>query len=240
LLHANPKVTALMVWRDLTQHQSAQPVCFVPLSHIPLVARRMVIRLEDYHFYHNIGIDLGAIRDAYLINRSIGYPLYGGSTIPQQLARNLFLTPRKTYLRKYCEALIAVEMDLLLPKNRILELYLNCIEWGKGIYGIGAASYHYYGSSVSSLSLDELRRLVTIITNPVRFDVNTFQKSRQMRARYGYLETRFPDPSAEPMEPGPPRAAPEQPARGPRQPSASALDQSTAAIRMPVPPAPGL
>ena len=132
LLHLNPKVTALMVWRGVTAHQKAEPVRFVPLQHIPLVARRMVIKLEDYRFYNHWGIDLGAIRDAYLTDRAIGYPLYGGSTIPQQLARNLFLTPRKTYFRKYTEALIALEMDLFMPKNRILELYLNCIEWGEG------------------------------------------------------------------------------------------------------------
>jgi len=210
LLHLNPSRTALMVWRDVTVHQRAERVRFVPLHRIPLVARRMVIRLEDYHFYTHGGIDLGAIRDAYLIDRSIGYPLYGGSTIPQQLARNLFLTPRKTYLRKYTEALIAIEMDRLIPKNRLLELYLNLIEWGKGVYGIGTASYYYYGESVSDLSLDELRRLATIITNPIRFNVNTFQKSRQMQARYDYLLSKFPDPQSEPTEPGPPLALPDQ------------------------------
>ena len=212
LLHWNPKQTALMVYRGITIHQKALPVRFVPLRDIPRVARRMVIRLEDFHFYSHLGIDLGAIRDAYLVDRSIGYPLYGGSTIPQQLARNLFLTPRKTYFRKYCEAFIAVEMDLLMPKDRILELYLNYIEWGKGIYGIGAASHHYFGTGVAGLSLDELRRLVTIITNPIRFNVDTFEKSRQMRERYAYLVSRFPDPSAEPMEPGPGVSIPDQPA----------------------------
>jgi len=228
LLKVNPGVTALMVWRGVTAHQKAERVRYVPLHRIPLVARRMVIRLEDYHFYSNIGIDLGAIRDAYLIDKSIGYPLYGGSTIPQQLARNLFLTPRKTYLRKYTEALIAIEMDVLMPKSRILELYLNCIEWGKGIYGIGAASYHYYGASVASLSLDELRRLVTIITNPLRFNVSTFQNSRQMRERYAYLLDRFPDPLAEPTEPGPPLGLPDQTPSGPTEPIP----------QMPVPPSP--
>ena len=212
LLHWNPRETALMVYRGITVHQKPLPVRFVPLREIPRVARRMVIRLEDFHFYSHLGIDLGAIRDAYLVNRSIGYPLYGGSTIPQQLARNLFLTPRKTYLRKYSEAFIALEMDLLLPKDRILELYLNYIEWGKGIYGIGAASHHYFGTGVAGLSLDELRRLVTIITNPIRFNVDTFQKSRQMRERYAYLVSRFPDPSAEPMEPGPGVSVPDLPA----------------------------
>jgi monofunctional biosynthetic peptidoglycan transglycosylase len=232
LLHLNPRVTALMVWRDVTVHQRAERVRFVPLYRIPLVARRMVIRLEDYHFYSHIGIDLGAIRDAYLIDRSIGYPLYGGSTIPQQLARNLFLTPRKTYLRKYTEALIAIEMDTFVPKNRLLELYLNLIEWGKGVYGIGTASYYYYGTNVANLSLDELRRLVTIITNPLRFNVSTFQRSRQMQERYDYLLSRFPDPQAEPTEPGPPLGLPDQSPGGPGQPPPGPEQQT------PMPPAP--
>jgi monofunctional biosynthetic peptidoglycan transglycosylase len=240
LLHLNPKVTALMVWRGVTAHQKAEPVRFVPLQRIPLVARRMVIKLEDYRFYNHWGIDLGAIRDAYLTDRAIGYPLYGGSTIPQQLARNLFLTPRKTYVRKYSEALIALEMDLFMPKNRILELYLNCIEWGRGIYGIGAASYHYYGTNVSSLSLDELRRLATIITNPVRYNVYTFQKSRQMRERYDYLLSRFPDPFSEPAEPGPPLSILDQQVPGPQAAPPPSPERSMATIQMPVPPSPGL
>ena len=218
LLRVNPGVTALMVWRGATVHQKAERVRFVPLHRIPLVARRMVIRLEDYRFYSHLGIDLGAIRDAYLVDRALGYPLYGGSTIPQQLARNLFLTPRKTYFRKYSEALIAIEMDLLMPKNRILELYLNCIEWGKGTFGIGAASLSVYGASVSSLGLDQMRRLATIITNPLRYSVQTFSGSRQMEERYAYLLNHFPDPApAETPEDAPvPLAEP----LGPHSPTA--------------------
>ena len=203
LLRWDPPVTALMAYRGVTVHQKAQPIRFVPLRQIPRVARTMVIRLEDYRFYQHGGIDLGALREAWKINRSIGRTVVGGSTIPMQLARNFFLTPQKTYFRKYLEAIIAVEMDLILPKDRILELYLNSIEWGKGIFGIGAASAHYYKSGVAGLSLDQLRRLITIITNPLRYDVHTFHKSRQMTERYAYLVTRFPDPFAEPAEPGP-------------------------------------
>jgi monofunctional glycosyltransferase len=202
LLHWNPPFTALMVYRAVTAHQKAQPVRFLPLRQIPRVARSMVVRLEDYRFYQHGGVDLGAIREAWTINRSLGRTVVGGSTIPMQLARNLFLTPRKTYFRKYMEAIIAVEMDVLLPKDRILELYLNCIEWGKGVYGIGAASASYYKTGVSVLGLDQLRRLVTIITNPVRYNVQTFPKSAQMAERYAYLVSRFPDPSAEPSGAG--------------------------------------
>jgi monofunctional biosynthetic peptidoglycan transglycosylase len=200
LLKWNPSVTALIVYRGVTAHQAAKPIRFVPLRQIPRVARNMVIRLEDYRFYSHHGVDLGAIRDAWMINASIGRTAVGGSTIPMQLARNLFLTPRKTYLRKYMEALIAVEMSVILPKDRILELYLNVIEWGKGVFGIGAASAYYFKTGVGGLGLDELRRLATIITNPLRYDVQTFPKSAQMSQRYAYLLSRFPDPSAEPSD----------------------------------------
>jgi monofunctional biosynthetic peptidoglycan transglycosylase len=220
---ANPPFTALMAWRRLTAGQKIGATRFVPLRQIPRPARDMVVRLEDFRFWSHRGIDLGAIRDAYLVNRSIGYTLYGGSTIPQQLARNLFLTPRKTYFRKYIEALIAVEMDLLLSKERILELYLNNIEWGKGVFGIGAASQHYFGTRPGNLSVDQQRRLITILTSPLRFGPTTFMKSRQMAARYRYLVSRFPDPSDAPAPaaaegPGdaPPKAVPpEQPAQPP-------------------------
>jgi monofunctional biosynthetic peptidoglycan transglycosylase len=202
LLKTNPPVTALMVYRGITTHQKSRPIHFVPLRQIPRVLRTMVIRLEDYRFYRHGGIDLGAIRDAWQINAAIGRTAVGGSTIPMQLARNLFLTPRKTYARKYVEAIIAVEMDMILPKDRILELYLNCIEWGKGVFGIGAASAYYYQSGVGNLGLDEIRRLVTIITNPLRYNVQTYYRSHQMAERYAYLLSRFPDPSSEPVETG--------------------------------------
>jgi monofunctional biosynthetic peptidoglycan transglycosylase len=212
LIRVNPPFTALMVYRRLTAHQTSQPIKFVPLRQIPRVARNMVIRLEDYRFYEHAGVDLGAIREAYEINESIGRTVVGGSTIPMQLARNLFLTPRKTYFRKYVEALIALEMDLIIPKDRILELYLNNIEWGKGIFGIGAASSYYYKTGVGGLGLDQLRRLITILTNPLAYNVQTYYKSAQMAERYAYLVSRFPDPSAQPTETGAVAPVPDAPA----------------------------
>ncbi len=198
LLRVNPPFTALMVYRAVSAHRHAKPVRFVPLRQIPLVQREMILRLEDYRFYQHHGVDFGALREAWQVNASIGRAVLGGSTIPMQLARNLFLTPRKTYFRKYLEILIALEMDAAMPKNRILELYLNCIEWGKDVFGIGTASRFYYGLPPAELGLDQMRRLATIITNPLRYDVETFWKSRQMEERYLYLLTRFPD-----VEPAP-------------------------------------
>jgi monofunctional glycosyltransferase len=212
LLRWNPPVTALMMYRGITVHQKSQPIRFVPLRRIPRVVRTMVTRLEDYRFYEHRGVDFGALREAWRINESIGRTAVGGSTIPMQLARNLFLTPRKTYFRKYVESIIAMEMDLILPKDRILELYLNCIEWGRGVFGIGNASFYYYKTGIGGLGLDEMRRLVTIITNPLRFNVQTFPRSAQMSERYSYLVSRFPDPSSEPPAQGPVAPLPDQPA----------------------------
>ena len=231
LLAWNPPFTALMVWRGLTTHQQVRPVRFVPLRQIPRVQRSMVVRLEDYRFYSHHGVDLGALRDAWMINASIGRTVVGGSTITMQLARNLFLTPRKTYTRKYLEALIALEMNLIVPKDRQLELYLNYIEWGRGIFGIGAASAYYYRTGVGGLGLDEMRRLATIITNPLRYNVRTFFHSPQMSQRYSYLLSRFPDPSAQPTDDWPVAPVPdsESPEASPAVPAASAPPEASPA-----------
>jgi monofunctional biosynthetic peptidoglycan transglycosylase len=198
LLRWNPPMTSLMIYRSLAGGAPAKPVSFVPLRQIPREVRQMLVRLEDMHFYTHPGIDLGAIRDAYRVNQAIGYVYAGASTIPQQLARTLFLTPRKTYLRKYVEALISIEMDLFLSKDRILELYINYIEWGNGVFGIGAASSYYYQTRTADLTLDQQRRLAAILTNPLRYNVSTFSKSRQMAGRYRYLLDKFPDPATDP------------------------------------------
>jgi monofunctional biosynthetic peptidoglycan transglycosylase len=196
LLKANPRHTALMLWRRVTAGVHSPAIRFTTLREIPRPVRDMAVRLEDWHFWTHPGIDLGAIREAYLVNRNIGYALYGGSTITQQLARNLFLTPRKTYFRKYLEALTALAMDLVLPKTRILELYLNVVEWGKGTFGIRAAAARYYGMPPSALGLDQQRRLIAVLPNPIRYDVSTLLGSRQLAIRYEYLVSRFPGASS--------------------------------------------
>jgi monofunctional glycosyltransferase len=211
LLRANPSSTALMAYRWITSGQKSAPIRFVRYSQIPRDLRNMVTRLEDYRFWEHHGVDAGAIHDAWSINASIGRVAVGGSTIPMQLARNLFLTPRKTYFRKYMEALTALEMDQILSKQRILELYLNCIEWGPGVFGIGNAAAYYYKSAPSNLGLDAQRRLATIITNPRVFSVLTFRKSAQMRERYAYLESRYPDPGAMPTDTGKVAPVPDAP-----------------------------
>jgi membrane peptidoglycan carboxypeptidase len=152
----------------------------------------MLVRLEDYTFYQHHGIDLQAIKDAARVNRIIGRPLYGGSTITQQLARTLYLTPDKSYARKYVEAILALCMEMVLRKERILELYFNYVEWGPGVYGIGAAAAYHYGKDVRSLTVDEYRRLLTLLSSPLRYGVTSFERSRLLAERYSYLVTTFP------------------------------------------------
>lgn len=189
----NPPVTSLMLYRKLFFNHSIRPVEYIPLKKIPAKARRMAIRIEDYKFYNHHGIDLEAIAHAYRLNKKIGYTRYGGSTITMQLARTLFLIPKKSYLRKYLESLMALEMDLIMKKDRILELYLNYVEWGEGIFGISAASSFYYYKKPYELTTDELRKLFTILPNPLKYNVENFWKSRIMRKRYTFLLSRFPD-----------------------------------------------
>jgi membrane peptidoglycan carboxypeptidase len=200
----NPPFTALMLYRSLVDRYPSHPLHYVPLSRVPRYAQSMFIKVEDYTFYQNPGIDLKAILEAYRVNRRLGYIYYGGSTITQQLARTLFLTPRRTYLRKYAELLAALEMDLVLSKRRILELYVNYIELGKGIYGIGAAAEYHFGRPAARLDLDQYRRLVTIAASPLRYAMANFSRRRALSARYNYLLQSFPDPQTSPPPDTPP------------------------------------
>ena len=164
----NPPVSTLMLLRRF-QGQVIHPIRFVTYFRLPLFARKGIVHLEDPTFWTNDGIDLGAIRDAWEIDQKLGRPVYGGSTITQQLARTLFLFPDKSYLRKGLEIATALIMNAILGKRRILELYLNSIEWGPGIFGINAAAHYWYHADVRDLSADHLARLEAIIVNPRYF-----------------------------------------------------------------------
>lgn len=185
----DPPVTALMVLRSL-QGTAVQPARPLPLEKIPLYARRGVVYLEDHNFWTHNGIVPGAIREAYEANQRVGKVAYGGSTITQQLARNLFLFPERMYLRKALEAGTALVLEALLSKERILELYLNHIEWGPGIFGIDAGARYQFGTGVRNLTKEQIARLEAIITNPLAFTVKTYYKNRGMAARYQALINR--------------------------------------------------
>ncbi len=207
LAWVNPPVSSLMLGRRIHGGPTIRRQEFVPLSALPRYAQLMFVLLEDNTFYEHPGVELRALREAWRVNRALGYVYRGGSTIPMQLARTLFLTQNRTYLRKYAEAWAALEMDLLLPKRRILELYLNSIEFGPGVYGVGAAARYHFGKSAARLERDEFRRLAVIVASPLRYDTHDFLRRRALAERYAYLVAAFPDPGAAPME-VPPRPGP--------------------------------
>jgi monofunctional biosynthetic peptidoglycan transglycosylase len=132
--------------------------------------KRAVIAAEDARFMDHAGIDWTALGKAIEENREAGTVVRGGSTITQQLAKNLFLSPRQSYMRKAQEAAIALMIEVVLDKRRILELYLNIIEWGDGVFGAAAAARHYYDTPVGSLSRWQAAVLAARIPNPRFYD----------------------------------------------------------------------
>jgi monofunctional glycosyltransferase len=182
----DPPVTALMVLRRL-EGISVTPARSLPYERIPAYAKKTIVYLEDHEFWSHHGVIFGAIREAWEANQKARRVERGGSTITQQLARNLFLFPDRMYLRKALEAGTAIILELLLTKQRILELYLNHIEWGPGVFGIEAGARYQFGTGVRNLNREQLSRLEAIITNPVTYTVKTFPRNRGMEARYEAL-----------------------------------------------------
>ncbi len=143
---------------------------WVPYGRISMALKQAVIAAEDGNFLSHHGFDWQAVQEAYDRNRRQGELVRGGSTISQQLAKNLFLSPRRSLPRKAQEALITLMLELVLGKRRILELYLNVIEWGDGIYGAEAAARHYYGLGAADLDHSQAATLAAMIPSPVYYD----------------------------------------------------------------------
>jgi monofunctional glycosyltransferase len=187
----DPAVTSLSLSRKyIDGWKIARPIP-VRLGAVPLTARRMLVSVEDYKFWTHHGIDFEAFGRAAEINKKLGRPMYGGSTLTMQTARTLFLVPVKSYVRKYLEVIVAFELELLLSKPRILELYFSWAEWGRGVFGIEAASRQYYGVSVSKLDGARIARLVAILSSPIRYSPSTLERSALLRSRYDFLEDRY-------------------------------------------------
>jgi monofunctional biosynthetic peptidoglycan transglycosylase len=172
----DPRTTAFME-RGLERLRERNPSArlqqrWVPYAAIANDLKRAVIAGEDQRFLEHSGFDLHAIGQAIDRNERRGRVRHGGSTISQQLAKNLFLSPRRTWLRKAEEAVITVMIEAALPKRRILEIYLNVIEWGNGIYGAEAAAQHYFGRPAIDLSPHEAARLAAMIPSPRSYTNN--------------------------------------------------------------------
>lgn len=143
---------------------------WTPLPRISKLLQQGVILAEDDQFFSHPGFDLEAIKKAARIDWKNRQYLRGASTISMQLARNLFLSPRKSLFRKFREIVIALKLERELSKERILELYLNVVEWGDGIYGAEAAAQHYFRKSVSVLSKREAAFLAAVLPRPRYYD----------------------------------------------------------------------
>ena len=143
---------------------------WVPYAHISVHLKRAVVAAEDAKFADHEGFDWEAMQKAWEKNQKRGKVVAGGSTISQQLAKNLFLSGSRTPWRKAEEAMITVMMESVMDKRRILEIYLNVIEWGDGVFGAEAAARHYYGVSAAALTPVQAARLAAIVPNPRFYD----------------------------------------------------------------------
>lgn len=161
---------------------------WMPIQKISPHLRRAVILAEDDRFFEHNGIDPEALEAAWKKNKRRGRFVAGGSTITMQLARNLFLSPHKTIWRKFREMELALLMDLLISKNRLLELYLNFAEWGDGIYGAEAAARQYFGKPAISLNREEAAFLAAILPKPKFYQR---LKTRFLEERMNSLQNRI-------------------------------------------------
>ncbi|MDQ7990445.1 MAG: monofunctional biosynthetic peptidoglycan transglycosylase [Candidatus Dactylopiibacterium sp.] len=145
---------------------------WVPYARISAHLKRAVVAAEDDRFVDHDGFDWTGIQKAIEKNQRRGRSVAGGSTISQQLAKNLFLTPERSYLRKAEEAVITLMIEVLWDKRRILEVYLNSVEWGSGIFGAEAAARRYYGVSAAQLGPAQAARLAVMLPNPRKYEKN--------------------------------------------------------------------
>jgi len=179
----DPPTTSLALYRKYINGFQNQPVEFVLLKDIPRRLQNALISLEDYNFRAHQGVNLRSIWRASKANIKSGKVVYGGSTITQQLARTLFLSPRRSYLRKYCEIILAVEIDILLSKDRILELYFNYAEFGEGIYGMGQASHFYFHEYFYNLDIYQMGEMLIILPNPLKYGFDDIRNNSNFKKR---------------------------------------------------------
>lgn len=166
---------------------------WVPYGRISVNLKRAIVAAEDAKFADHEGFDWEAMQKAWEKNQRRGKVVAGGSTISQQLAKNLFLSGSRTPWRKAQEAMVTVMMESVMDKRRILEIYLNVIEWGDGVFGAEAASRHYFGVSSAALSPAQAARLAAMVPNPRFYDRHRGtpwleRKSEIILARMGSAE----------------------------------------------------
>lgn len=156
---------------------------WVPIGDISPHLQQAVVLAEDDTFFTHPGFSWDAVKTAVRINLRRKRFSHGASTITMQLARNLFLSPEKSLFRKLREILIALKIERSIPKERVLELYLNVVEWGDGVFGAEAASRHYFGKDALSLTKHEAAFLSALLPRPGYYDKNRDDPYLQSRTR---------------------------------------------------------
>jgi monofunctional biosynthetic peptidoglycan transglycosylase len=218
LLTTNPSTTAFM---ELRRRQAAADgkklrhvQIWMPYRRISKNLTRAVLVAEDDLFWEHEGIDVEQLRKSIEVDLARGAAVRGGSTITQQLAKNLYLSPSRDPLRKVRELIIARRLEAELPKARIFELYLNLIEWGDGVWGAEAAARTYFHASSSALSREQAALLAGAIVNPRVLNPahpppRLVRRQRIILERMGGVEP--PPPAPMPVVPPPPIPATETP-----------------------------
>lgn len=186
LAKQNPAVTSFMEYRQgQWARQGRGPSYRQTWVGLVNISRYLVLAVtiaEDDKFWQHEGFDLDGMEEAFLRNIEEGRIAAGGSTITQQLAKNLWFTPEKSLSRKAKEAIMAWRLEQELSKKRILELYLNVVEWGDGVFGAEAAARHHYGKSAAALTSWEAARLAAVLPNPLRWSPTGTSRGVQVRA----------------------------------------------------------
>ena len=203
LATTDPSSTAFMEQRALEAAREGRTTRrvqeWVPYSRISQSLKRAVLVAEDAAFWEHDGIDVEQIRESIQASWEQGVPIRGASTITQQLAKNLYLSPSRNPLRKLRELVIARRLETALPKVRIFEIYLNVIEWGDGIWGADAAARTYFGIPASALNAEQSALLAGAIINPrlhspARPTARLLQRQRIILGRMGQVRPPAPEP----------------------------------------------
>jgi monofunctional glycosyltransferase len=190
----NPDSTRFMAIR-LAELQAKQPNAvlkktWLPYERISIHLKRALIAAEDGKFVQHGGFDWDGIQYAMKKNEKKGRAVAGGSTISQQLAKNLFLSPERSLARKGEEAIITLMIEATWSKRRIFEVYLNVIEWGNGVFGAEAAARHYYGIGADRISAEQAARLAAMAPAPRYYDRN--RNSAGLARKAEVVLTRMP------------------------------------------------
>ena len=209
LAGTNPTSTAFMRLRQAEAERDGRKLRhrhqWVPYSRISKNLQRAVLVAEDSRFFEHEGVDLEEIKKSIEINMDKLGAVRGASTITQQLAKNLYLSPSKDPLRKLKELIIARRLEAALPKARIFEIYLNVIEWGDGVWGAEAAARQYFGIPASALSREQAALLAGAIVNPcvlnpARPNRRLLARQRIILGRMGGVEPPAPVPIPAPAD----------------------------------------